>query len=161
LAEVKLEDGQRLLAFNDLFIGARSHVSALYRITSGKKSEVQSSSGVLVSTGAGSTGWMSSVFNMASGVARFCGGAPVKPVRMQWEDPRLLYVVREPFVSRHSQAGIVAGMLQSGEDLALESLMPSAGAVFSDGMESDFLQFNSGAIARVHAAEQRARLVVS
>ena len=161
LAEVKLEDGQRLLAFNDLFIGARSHVSALYRITSGKKSEVQSSSGVLVSTGAGSTGWMSSVFNMASGVARFCGGAPVKPVRMQWEDPRLLYVVREPFVSRHSQAGIVAGLLQSGEDLALESLMPSAGAVFSDGMESDFLQFNSGAIARVHAAEQRARLVVS
>ena len=80
---------------------------------------------------------------------------------MQWEDPRLLYVVREPFVSRHSQAGIVAGMLQSGEDLALESLMPSAGAVFSDVMESDFLQFNSGAIARVHAAEQRARLVVS
>lgn len=161
LAEVKLDDGQRLLAFNDLFIGARSHVSALYRITYGKKSEVQSSSGVLVSTGAGSTGWMSSVFNMASGVARFCGGAPVKSVRMPWEDRRLLYVVREPFVSRHSEAGIVAGMLQSGEGLVLESLMPSGGAVFSDGMESDFLQFSSGAIARVHAAEQRAHLVVS
>lgn len=161
LAEVELEDGQRLLAFNDLFIGARSHVSALYRITCGKKSEVQSSSGVLVSTGAGSTGWMSSVFNMASGVARFCGGTPVKSVRMPWEDRRLLYVVREPFVSHHSQAGIVAGMLQSGEDLALESLMPSGGAVFSDGMESDFLQFNSGAMARVHAAKQRAHLVVS
>jgi len=42
----------------------------------------------------------------------------------------------------------------------LESLMPSAGVIFSDGMESDFLQFNSGAIARVRAAEQRARLVV-
>lgn len=161
LAEVELEDGQRLLAFNDLFIGACSHVSALYRITCGKKSEVQSSSGVLVSTGAGSTGWMSSVFNMASGVARFCGGTPVKSVRMPWEDRRLLYVVREPFVSHHSQAGIVAGMLQSGEDLALESLMPSGGAVFSDGMESDFLQFNSGAMARVHAAKQRAHLVVS
>ena len=161
LAEVKLQDGQRLLAFNDLFIGARSHVSALYRITSSKNSEIQSSSGVLVSTGAGSTGWLSSVFNMASGVSRFCGGASVKPIRMPWEDPRLLYIVREPFVSRHSQANIVAGLLASGEALVLESLMPSGGAVFSDGMEADFLQFNSGATATVRAAVQRARLVVS
>ncbi len=160
LAEVKLADGQRLLAFNDLFLGARSHVSALYRITCGEKGEVQSSSGVLVSTGAGSTGWMSSVFNMASGVARFCGGNPVKAIRLGWDDRRLLYVVREPFVSRHSQAGIVAGMLQTGQQLVLESLMPSGGAIFSDGMETDFLQFNSGATAHVRAAEQRARLVV-
>ncbi len=160
LGEVTLNDGQRLLAFNDLFIGVRSHVSALYKITREKKTEVQSSSGVLVSTGAGSTGWMSSVFNMAAGVAQFCGAAPVKPIRMPWEDRRLLFVVREPFISRHSQAGIVAGIIQSGEELVLESLMPSGGAIFSDGMEADFLQFNSGAVAHVRAAEQRARLVV-
>lgn len=161
LAQVKLNDGQRLLAFNDLFIGARSHVSALYKITCSKKAEIQSSSGVLVSTGAGSTGWMSSVFNMASGVARFCGAAPVKPLRMPWEDRRLLFVVREPFLSRHSEAGIVVGIIGAGEEMLLESLMPSGGAVFSDGMESDFLQFNSGAIAHVSAAEQRARLIVA
>jgi NAD kinase len=160
LAEVKLNDGQRLLAFNDLFIGANSHVSALYRIAYGKKSETQSSSGVLVSTGAGSTGWVSSVFNMAAGVAAFCGAIMAKPGRIPWDDPRLLYVVREPFISRHSQAGIVAGMLESGQELALESLMPSGGIVFSDGMEADFLQFNSGAIAHVRAAEQQAHLVV-
>lgn len=161
LAAVTLQDGQHLLAFNDLFLGARSHVSALYRIACGKVSETQSSSGVLVSTGAGSTGWISSVFNMASGVASFCGAAQVKGIRMPWEDRRLLYVVREPFISRHSQAGIVAGMLPAGEELVLESLMPSGGAIFSDGMEADFLQFNSGAVAHVRAAEQRARLVVS
>lgn len=161
LAEIKLHDGQRLLAFNDLFIGARSHVSALYRIKYGSTSEIQSSSGVLVSTGAGSTGWLSSVFNMASGVASFCGGNAVKPFRLPWEDRRLVYVVREPFVSRHSQANLVAGMLEAGQELVLESLMPSGGAVFSDGMEADFLEFNSGAIAIVRAAEQRAHLVVS
>ncbi len=160
LAQVSLNDGQRLLAFNDLFLGARSHVSALYRIGYRKKSEVQSSSGVLVSTGAGSTGWMSSVFNMAWGVSRFCGGTPVKRVRLPWEDRRLVFVVREPFVSRHSQADIVAGLLNSGDELVLESLMPSGGAVFSDGMEADFLQFNSGATAKVGVGEQRARLVV-
>lgn len=161
LAEIEFHDGQRLLAFNDLFIGARSHVSALYRISHGKRSEIHSSSGVLVSTGAGSTGWLSSVFNMASGVASFCGGTAVKPIRMPWEDRRLVYVVREPFVSRHSQANLVAGMLEAGQELVLESLMPSGGAVFSDGMEADFLEFNSGAIATVRAAEQSARLVIS
>jgi NAD kinase len=160
LAQVKLNDEQRLLAFNDLFIGAHSHVSALYRISCAKRYETQSSSGVLVSTGAGSTGWVSSVFNMAAGVAAFCGGTPGKSIRIPWEDRRLLYVVREPFLSRHSQAGIVAGLLQSGEELLLESLMPSGGVIFSDGMEADFLQFNSGAIAHIRAAEQRARLVV-
>lgn len=160
LAEVKLQDGQRLLAFNDLFVGARSHVSALYRIKHGEKSEIQSSSGVLVSTGAGSTGWLSSVFNMASGVASFCEGAALQPIRMAWEDRRLVYVVREPFVSRHSQANLVVGMLEAGQSLVLESLMPSGGTVFSDGMEADFLEFNSGATAVVRAAEQSARLVV-
>jgi NAD kinase len=161
LAAVKLNDGQRLLAFNDLFVGARSHVSAVYRIACGKRAEVQSSSGVLVSTGAGSTGWISSAFNMASGVASFCGGAQIKGIRMEWEDRRLMYVVREPFVSRHSQAGLVAGMLAAGEELVLESRMPSGGVIFSDGMEADYLQFNSGATACVTAAEQRAHLVVS
>jgi hypothetical protein len=52
-------------------------------------------------------------------------------------------------------------MVESGQELVLESLMPSGGVVFSDGMEADFLQFNSGAIATVRAAEQRAQLVVS
>lgn len=160
LAEALLNDSQRLLAFNDLFIGAHSHVSALYKLSLGKRSETQSSSGVLVSTGAGSTGWVSSVFNMASGVAAFTGGTAGSAIRMSWEDPRLLYVVREPFLSRHSQAGIVAGMVRHGEEITLESLMPSGGVIFSDGMEADFLEFNSGAIAHVRAAEQKARLVV-
>src|SRR5215470_612835 len=108
LAEVQLNDSQRLLAFNDFFIGARSHISAQYRIEHKNRSEIQSSSGVLVSTGAGSTGWVSSIFNMAAGVARFSGGRSGNAVKLPWEDRRLLYVVREPFISRHSQAGIVA-----------------------------------------------------
>ena len=160
LAEVTLGDSQRLRAFNDLFIGARSHVSALYRIAFDKKSEIQSSSGVLVSTGAGSTGWISSVFNMTAGVAQFCGGKSGPAVRLPWEDRRLLYVVREPFLSRHSQISIVAGILREDQDLSLESLMPSGGVIFSDGMEADFLNFNSGATARIRAAEQSAHLVM-
>ena len=56
MAEVRLNDGQTLLAFNDFYIGQRTHISSRYRLTWHGESERQSSSGVLVSTGAGSTG---------------------------------------------------------------------------------------------------------
>jgi hypothetical protein len=160
LAEAALDDGQRLLAFNDLFIGARSHVSARYRIAFGAGAELHSSSGVLVSTGAGSTGWLSSVFAMAGAVSRFAGGQAGKGVRLDWEDPRLVFVVREPYVSRHSQAGIVAGMIEPAGELVLESQMPSGGVIFSDGVEADALDFNAGARARIRAAARKTRLVV-
>jgi NAD kinase len=159
LAEAFLQDGQRLLAFNDLYLGARSHVSARYRIRLGEVSEAQSSSGVIVSTEAGSTGWLSSVFNMAAGVNRFTGGAQAAPIRLKWEDPQLVFVVREPFLSRHSQAGLVAGRIAKRDELVLESQMPSGGVIFSDGVESDFVEFNSGSIAHVRVAAQRARLI--
>ena len=159
LAEALLADGQRLLAFNDLFIGARSHVSARYRLDVGGQSELQSSSGILVSTGAGSTGWMSSVFNMAAGVAAFTGGRGGPPVRLDWEDDRLLYAVREPFRSRQSGVSLVAGLLDGGQPLRVESRMPAGGVIFSDGMESDCLPFDAGAIVEIRAAARHAHLV--
>jgi hypothetical protein len=160
LAEVQLNDGQRLLAFNDFFLGAASHVSARYRLRVADREEPQSSSGVLVSTGAGSTGWLSSVFNMAQGIATLGQRDPAEPVRLSWEDRRLMWVVREPFASKHSQAGLVAGLLEEPGELVVESQMPEGGVIFSDGVEADALQFNSGSIARVFASRQRARLVV-
>ena len=160
LAEATLDDGQRLLAFNDLFIGARTHVSARYRIAFGQGSEPHSSSGVLVSTGAGSTGWMSSIFNMTSGICRFAGGSEPHSVTMRWEDRQLLWAVREPFRSRHSSADLVAGILRDNDELVIGSQMPTQGVIFSDGIESDFLEFNSGSIARFSVSKQRAKLVV-
>lgn len=160
LAEVLLNDGQRMLAFNDFFLGAASHVSARYVIRLGDEQEPQSSSGVLVATGAGSTGWFASVFNMLSGLNRWMGVEGEPRLRLDWEDRRLLWAVREPFVSRHSEANLVAGLLDEGRELVVESLMPSGGVVFSDGIEADYLEFNSGAIARLRPADQRARLVV-
>ena len=160
LAEVSLNDGQRMLAFNDFFIGAASHVSARYTIEYGGQAEPQSSSGILVSTGAGSTGWLSSVFNMAEGVSAFAGGEPISRPSLAWDDRRLLWAVREPFVSKRSRAGLVAGSLEDGQELIVESLMPAGGVIFSDGIESDFLPFTSGTIARVSVSPQRAKLVV-
>lgn len=160
LAEVELNDGQKLRAFNDFFIGCRTHVSARYVLEIDGQREPQSSSGVLVSTGAGSTGWMSSVFNMASGVARMQGHEALAPQQLEWDDRRLLWAVREPFASKTSRIGLVAGVLAPQRQITIESLMPETGVIFSDGIESDFLPFNSGSIARIAASASTVRLVV-
>jgi NAD kinase len=161
LAEARLSDGQRLLAFNDLFIGARTHVSARYVLRLGGREEPQSSSGIIVSTGAGSTGWLSSTLNMAAGICAFAGGRPpVLRLSMAWEEERLVFVVREPFASRASRAGIVAGAIEPGRELVIESRMASGGVIFSDGVEADYIRFDSGATAVVGVSGHKATLVV-
>ena len=149
-----------MLAFNDFFVGCRSHVSARYTLIVGRKAEPQSSSGMIISTGAGSTGWLSSLLNMTHGFAGWLGGETQAALKMRWEDKRLVWAVREPFVSRHSKATLVAGWLEEGDEITIESLMPENGVVFSDGIEKDALEFDSGTIARIKVSQQAAQLVV-
>ncbi len=158
-AEARLNDGQRLLAFNDLFIGASSHVSARYSITFNNNNEEHSSSGIIVSTKAGSTGWLSSVFNMANGIS----GALNKDKsskKPQLGENELLFAVREPFISVRTQAGISTGIIKKQSFLTIQSFMPANGVIFSDGIESDFLSFNSGSIATVGIARESAQLII-
>ncbi|MDQ3632121.1 MAG: hypothetical protein M3417_12790, partial [Actinomycetota bacterium] len=61
MAEALLDDGQRLLALNEVFVGHAGHQSARYTIATGGRSERQSSSGVIVTTGTGATGWAASI----------------------------------------------------------------------------------------------------
>ncbi len=161
LAEVKLQDGQQMLAFNEFFVGVRSHVSARYKITVNRRTESHSSSGVLISTGAGSTGWMSSVFNMAAGIAaqQDRDQKPIARPQLNWDASCLLWAVREPFVSRTSQAGLVCGTLEGNAEMVIESMTPENGVIFSDGIESDALEFNAGTIATIGIASRKARLV--
>ena len=55
MAKARLANGQLLYAVNDLFIGARTHTSAVYEIATNGQAERQSSSGLIVATGLGST----------------------------------------------------------------------------------------------------------
>jgi len=161
LAEAVLNDGQRLLAFNDLFIGAASHVSARYKIKFRNKSEEQSSSGIIVSTPAGSTGWLSSIINMTYGMFEFIERFSGKKKAARLTAEQLMFAVREPFASKKTQTSIQAGLLNANTQLIIESLMPSNGVIFSDGIESDFLKFNSGSIATIGTAREKATLVLS
>ncbi len=167
MAQASLNDGQSLLAFNDLFVGVRSHVSARYRIAFAGKEENHSSSGLIVSTGAGSTGWLSSLINMANGMLAGFGqagdGAPpaLTLPRLDWETDRLAFVVREPFISKTSSASLVCGLVTPEQPLLVESHMPEAGVIFSDGVEADYLAFNAGAKVSIAPAPQKTRLVVA
>lgn len=160
MAEVKLNDGQKLLAFNDFYIGINSHASARYTIEHEGEIEDQSSSGIIVSTGAGSTGWLSSFFNMTNGFLReFEPNARIDYNPFPKDSKYLMFAVREPFVSRTSKANIVVGEINEGNILKIESNMPRNGVIFSDGIQQDYLDFNSGTIAEIGIAKQRAVLV--
>lgn len=159
-AEAKLNDGQRLLAFNDLFIGASTHISAKYKITYNNTIEEQSSSGLIVSTPAGSTGWLSSIFNMSYGITNMFE-KNLKLKRPKLKDNELLFAVREPFQSVRTQIGITSGIIKNQNNLTIESLMPTSGVIFSDGVESDFLRFNSGSIATIGIAKETAKIVIN
>ncbi len=162
LAIARSSNNQELLAFNDFFVGARSHISARYVIEAGGRRESQSSSGVIVSTGAGSTGWLQSVYAGAAGVVSAIGGRYVPPPnsgRLPWNSEELVFSVREPFPSQVTRTSLVHGRLTREQPLTIISRMPMNGVVFSDGVESDYLDFNSGTSVTITPADQRALLI--
>src|SRR5262249_14362176 len=198
MAEVRLNDGQNLLAFNDFLVGQKTHVSARYSLRWHGQTEEQLPSGVLVPPGAGSPGWLSSMQNMACSVAKLLHpaantsvvarspehataptdglrggtqetfgrrsdkvGRPCHNLRLSWDDPRLVFVVREPFRTRITGINLTAGFLDPGQELQIESHMPEGGVIFSDGIENDCLAFNSGSVAVIRAAKQQTRLVAA
>jgi NAD kinase len=162
MAKAALTDGQILYAVNDLFIGARSHTSANYEIEAGTQRETQSSSGLIISTGLGSTAWFKSIVTGSLAIAGAVGrhAVDISYSPRPWDGGELQFAVREPFPSKTSQTNLVFGRLADTERLRVRSLMPENGVIFSDGIEADRLDFNSGTEAQITVAERQGRLVV-
>lgn len=156
MAEAVTTDGQHMLAVNDLFIGQKTHVSARYEICFQNRTENQSSSGIIVSTGLGSTGWYRSV--MAQ-LAAMQGSEGNRRETMRWDEERLKFVVREPFPSMTTQADIVFGEIKAGDTFRLVSKMPENGVIFSDGVEQDAIDFVAGMEVVIQSAAKKGRLV--
>jgi NAD kinase len=183
MAKAALNNGQTMYGVNDLFIGPKTHCSARYLIRSGQASETQSSSGVIVSTGMGSTGWLKSLLTGAATITQSAGSILARQttedlfagtsqkangrakVRLNvktefaWDANYLFYTVREPFPTRTTGASLVFGRVDAETPLILESHMAENGVIFSDGIEKDFLEFNSGAQAVIGIAERKGLLV--
>ena len=185
MAMAMLNNGQVLYAVNDLFIGPKSHTSARYLMRSGDAQEAQSSSGVIVSTGLGSTGWLKSLLTGAAAITRSASSMAARQALGQqgppqtlktraksgpqthltvrsefaWDSNFLCYTVREPFPTKTTGATLVFGRVTAESPLILESRMAENGVIFSDGIEKDFLEFNSGTQAVVAIADRKGILV--
>lgn len=150
MVEARLDDGQTLRALNELYLGHRTHQSSRYSLTFGGRTEEQSSSGLLVATGTGSTGWTRSVHRNRVTDVELPGPA----------EPRLAFFVREAWPSKATGVTLTDGSLGEGEALEVVSRMNQDGVVFGDGIESDHLALDWGRRVTVGLAATRLRLVV-
>jgi hypothetical protein len=148
MVQVRLDDGQSLVALNEIFIGQRTHQSARYEIASGDERARHSSSGVIVTTGTGATGWARSIQ-----LERREPASLPTPT-----EPRLAFFVREAFPSVASSTDLTQGSVSAEHRFAITSRMDD-GVIFGDGMEADYLRFDWGVTAQLSVAEQRLRLV--
>ncbi|MEU6143912.1 hypothetical protein ABZ848_26625 [Streptomyces sp. NPDC047081] len=151
MVEAVADDTQRILALNEIYLGAAGHQTARYRLgleDDGGVVEAQASSGVLVGTGTGATGWIRSVWHERGGTL---------PLPRPTDD-RLLWFVREAWPSPATGTTLVSGQLSAsaGLQLTVESERLIA---FGDGMEGDALELTWGQSVRVGVAERSLRLV--
>ncbi len=142
MVEAALDDGQRLLALNEVFVGHRSHQSARYRIAVREQAERHSSSGLIVSTGTGASGWARSINLSRENVLDL-----PKPAQR-----RLAFFVREAFPSIATGTDLTSGVLADTEPLEIVSEMNEGGVVFGDGIEEDHLAFGWGQTVSIRTA---------
>lgn len=163
-AKVELSDSQVLYAVNDFFIGVKNHSSARYSIRLGKEVENQSSSGVIVSTPLGRSGWMKSVMAGATGITNKIADKKLilkEQNESDWGQNKLMFAVREPFPSISTQAKLIFGAISKDTEFSIESKMGENGLIFSDGMQEDFLEFNYSVVARISIAETKGNIVIN
>ena len=149
MAEARLDDGQRVIALNEIFVGHASHQSARYELRLGGQTERQSSSGLIVATGTGQTGWCRSIRNDRH------SALPAPGVT----EPVLTLFVREAWPSIDSDTDLTEGLVE-GEPVEITSRMESGGVVFGDGIETDYVALPWGAHAAIGVCERRLHLVV-
>jgi hypothetical protein len=149
MVQGSLDDGQRLLALNELYVGDEGHQSSRYTLTvPGGASERQSSSGVIVATGTGSTGW-------AASIASDRQLADSLPAARSTE---LSWYIREAWPSRSTGRTLTAGLL--AESQQLEFVVESDSLVaFGDGIEDDYLALGWGQRLIVCVSDRRLSLV--
>lgn len=149
MVEARLDDGQHLLALNEIFVGHPSHQTARYDLhTPDGSGEAQASSGVIVATGTGATGWCRSV-----ALERHSSLHLPTPA-----DPRLVWFVREAWPSPATGTTLTEGEL-TGTELAL-TIKSDRLVAFGDGIESDALTLTWGQTVRIGKSTKALRLVM-
>jgi hypothetical protein len=151
MVEAVADDTQRLLALNEIYLGPPGHQTARYRLgpdDSASPAEPQASSGVLIGTGTGATGWLRSLWQQRA------SSLPLPSPT----DPRLLWFVREAWPSPVTGTSYVEGLLARTDRLRL-TVESDRLIAFGDGIESDALQLTWGQTVRVGVCADSLRLL--
>jgi hypothetical protein len=149
MVRAAIDDGQELFALNEVYVGHPSHQSARYQIIPPRREgERQSSSGVLIGTGTGSTGWCRSVWEE-------------RRSRLHLPNPTdhsLIWFVREAWPSPATGTSWTEGLLGPDEPLVLISEGDGL-VVFGDGIERDHLTLVWGQQVTVRRSTTQLALV--
>ena len=164
LAEGIFSNGAKIKAANDIFIGKSDHSSSLYKIRHREEMEHHSSSGIIVSTPMGATGWQRSILEGSLRILSAVTGTPFRDI--QEKEPtgksenRLRFWVREPWQSLKSQSSLVSGTITAGTPLLVTSEMGEGGTVFADGMQADSFAFPAGESLQITPSATKGRLIL-
>jgi hypothetical protein len=149
MATVVTDDGQQLTALNEVYLGQPTHQTARYTLRPpGGQAEAQASSGLIVSTGAGATGWGRSAWLERKSTLRL--PAPT--------EARLAWFVREAWPSPATGTTLTEGSLDAGQELAVTAESDRL-VLFGDGIEADAVPLTWGQTARVRLAARSLRLL--
>lgn len=158
--KASFDDGRPpVWGINDIFIGRKDHVSARYGISFASQKEHQSSSGIIVSTGVGSTGWLRSVAAMVEGLARE-GTLNKLSSLPHATSNELVFVVREPFPSPNTGTRLVTGRIDPHKPLIVSSEMPDGGFIFSDGVVERAVEWNAGSTVTISVGDRYVQRIV-
>lgn len=149
MVEAVTDDDRCLRALNEVYVGHPSHQSSRYvvRLPDGRQ-EQQSSSGVIIGTGTGSTGWSASVWAQR---------------RPDWplpgpDESDLAWFVREAWPSPLTGTTLTDGRLLAGDELLITAGSDDL-VVFGDGIETDRLSLRWGQRCRIRVSDRRLHLV--
>ena len=148
MVQATLDDGQTLTALNEVYVGHASHQTSRYRLSLADRSERQASSGLIVATGTGSTGWCRSAW-----LERQSHLALPTP-----QEPSLSFFVREAWPSPATGTSLTEGVLEAGTTLCV-SVESDRLVVFGDGLEADCLSASWGQTVAVERSSRLLHLV--
>jgi hypothetical protein len=149
MVTAEADDGQRLTGLNEIYLGQPTHQTARYtlRLPDGR-AEAQASSGLIVSTGTGATGWCRSAWLERK--------SPL--VLPAPEEDRLAWFVREAWPSPATGTALTEGLLAAGQEMEVTAESDRL-VLFGDGIEADTIPLTWGQSARLRLADQSLRLL--
>ena len=157
--KAQIDDDVVVWGVNDIFLGRRDQISARYAIAFGGAHERQSSSGIIVSSGVGATGWLRSIVTMVTGLSGTTRPSQLSALPHATRS-ELVFVVREPFPSPGAGTELLTGRVLPGRPLSVISEMPDGGCVFSDGIVEKAVEWPAGSRVTVSVGDRYVRRIV-